>query len=189
MHLDEYRTTDPPSRHARVTWLYEKSATPNHAHPMFQLLRQDMQAKLPYNHHLYRFDVRIYAALRLNTGAKIVSRPWQRKSDVNRNNSCVCYYYNCDHGPLYFGEVECFARVNDQWDMAYIREWSVTTEHGIALRNGFNKRYWIVADFIAGLVGIAPIRTLVNGRTATRQRIVGKNGVYDEVFRGGRRSR
>lgn len=189
--LEQYEVADPPHQEG-VHWLYEK-ANPriDWRSPWFERLAADLSKKEPWSAGkaaVRSAPVRAFGGLRLKTGAVVVAAPYQRQTSINRDNSHVAFYYNEWGGELLFGRVHCLLRIertslSGQWDMAYISSLKTFKQNGLVTATGSGSGYWVVADFIAGLIGIAPIKVESHGKLVIRRRIVGKDGIYDEVNR------
>jgi hypothetical protein len=128
-------------------------------------------------------DARIYGSYRIPSGALITTAGFQRATSVNRKNCYVAYRWSgASSGVLRFGEVQCFAQVagNETWGLAYVLEWKCTNDSGCYTKTGNLHGYWFEARLIVGLVGLISVK--VQGGV-TKQRIVGKDGIYNEVER------
>ena len=70
--------------------------------------------------------------------------------------------------------------------MAWIEEWNTTKDKQLYTMTSIKDHYWIEARRIVGLVGIVTVKAhdVARNRTAVRHRIVGKDGIYDQVERG-----
>ena len=134
-------------------------------------------------------NARLYASYRLSSGAIVTAGRFQRKGDINRKNCYVAYYWSgAETTIMRFGEVQCFAEVQcaSAWQMAWIEEWNTTKDKQLYTMTSIKDHYWIEARRIVGLVGIVTVKAhdVARNRTAVRHRIVGKDGIYDQVERG-----
>jgi hypothetical protein len=77
----------------------------------------------------------------------------------------------------------------EYWRMVYVQEWRVRDDDGILTCIGNLQSYWIRTRHIAGILGVAKIATARSGARSgergarERRRIVGKDGIYDEIVK------
>ena len=128
-------------------------------------------------------DVRIYGSYRMPSGALITTAGFQRTTSVNRKNCYISYRWSvASSSMLRFGEVQCFAQVtgNETWGLAYVLEWKCVHDSGCYTKTGNLHGYWFEARLIVGLVGLVSVKVRDG---VTKQRVVGKDGIYNEAER------
>ena len=177
-----YRTNMYRARAALPTqvFLHEKSVTLTRT-TLSTRLRAWMAAKddFPIDRDL---GAQIFGSYQIATGALVTPLEHQRSTDVNRQNCYIAYFWSgAPTSPMQFGEVMCFAWVysNSIWDLAFVKAWRTRNDNGYYTKIGNLDSYWFEARLIVGLVGVVTVQV---GHTK-RKRIVGKDGIYNEVER------
>ena len=128
-------------------------------------------------------DARIYGSYCIPSGVLITTASFQRATSVNRKNCYIAYRWSgASSGVLLFREVQCFAQVTgyETWGLAYVLEWKCTNDSGCCTKAGNLHGYWFEAKLMVGVVGLISVK-VQDG--ITKQRIVGKDGIYNEVER------
>ena len=69
---------------------------------------------------------------------------------------------------------------NETLGLAYVLEWKCTNDSGCYTKTGNLHGYWFEAKLIVGFVGLIFVKV---GDGVTKQRIVGKDDVYNEAER------
>ena len=182
MKLDRYRST-PQKRYPRDgQFLQQKNINPDDTSEHIKHLRtliREWEELRPHD----PIDLQLYGALRLPNGALVTPVNMQRRSDVTRNNAWVAFKYR-GHGDLLFGEVLHLVRGNGYWSVAYIQHWDTRKIGGIATLRSKKAAFWVRSRHVEGLVGIVTVEIInKRNRLVKKKRVVGKDGIYDEMSR------
>jgi hypothetical protein len=148
--------------HIRFTKYAEETASAADS-PLPELLDAFVIRLSPYQKKHIRYSLKRnieqadgFKRCQLRRDLLIGSVKSQRRTDVNRNNSRICFR-RPGKRDMEFGEVQYFAHISEFGQFAWIRTFAnldIDKRKGIVSYKGFGQHVWIQAEWIQSLIGI-----------------------------------